>query len=75
MTSNCARGFRSIHSRHFVVKLVTSNLQVFGTVIMTCKPVGFPVPSMPEGVDEREVLECFILDYIDYCTVMGWFVP
>ena len=23
--------------------------------------------------EEREALDCFILDYIDYCTVMGWF--
>ena len=36
-------------------------------------PVGFPVPQMQEGLDEREPLDCFILDYIDYCTVMGWF--
>ena len=28
---------------------------------------------MQEGLDEREALNCFILDYIDYCTVMGWF--
>ena len=28
---------------------------------------------MQEGLDEREALDCFILDYIDYCTVMGWF--
>ena len=35
--------------------------------------VGFQVPQMQEGLDEREALDCFILDYIDYCTVMGWF--
>ena len=35
--------------------------------------VGFPVPQMQEGLDEREALDCFILDYIDYCTVMEWF--
>ena len=28
---------------------------------------------LPQMQDEREVLHCFILDYIDYCTVMGWF--
>ena len=28
---------------------------------------------MQEGLDEREALDFFILDYIDYCTVMGWF--
>ena len=28
---------------------------------------------MQEGLDEWEALYCFILDYIDYCTVMGWF--
>ena len=42
-------------------------------VIMVNVPVGFPVPQMQEGLDEREALDCFILDYIDYCTVMGWF--
>ena len=42
-------------------------------VIMTNAPVGFPVPQMQEGLDEREALDCFILDYIGYCTVMGWF--
>lgn len=42
-------------------------------VIMANAPVGFPVPQMQEGLDEREALDCFILDYIDYCTVMGWF--
>ena len=35
--------------------------------------VGFLVPQMQEGLDEREALDSFILDYIDYCTVMGWF--
>ena len=39
-------------------------------VIMANAPVGFPLPQMQ---DEREALHCFILDYIDYCTVMGWF--
>ena len=42
-------------------------------VIMANAPVGFPVPQMQERLDEREALDCFILDYIDYCTVMGWF--
>ena len=42
---------------------------------MAGTPVGFPVPQMQEGLDDREALDCFILDYIDYCTVMGWFVP
>ena len=42
-------------------------------VIMATTPVGFHVPQMQEGLDEREALDCFILDYIDYCTVMGWF--
>ena len=42
---------------------------------MASPPVGFPVPQMQEGLDEREALDCFILDYIDYCTVMGWFRP
>ena len=40
---------------------------------MANAPVGFPVSQMQEGLDEREALDCFILDYIDYCTVMGWF--
>ena len=40
---------------------------------MANAPVGFHVPQMQEGLDEREALDCFILDYIDYCTVMGWF--
>ena len=39
-------------------------------IIMANVPVGFPLPQMQ---DEREALHCFILDYIDYCTVMGWF--
>ena len=30
---------------------------------------------MQEGLDDREALGCFILDCIDYCTVMGWFAP
>ena len=34
---------------------------------------GFPVPQMQEGVDEREALDCFVMDYLDYCPVMGWF--
>ena len=42
-------------------------------VIMTKAPVGFPVPQMQEGLDEREAIDCFILDYIDYCMVMRWF--
>ena len=42
---------------------------------MAGPPVGFPVPQMQEGLDEREALDCFTLDYIDYCTVMGWFEP
>ena len=42
-------------------------------VIMANASVGFPVPQMQEGLDEREALDCFILDYIDYCTAMGWF--
>ena len=42
-------------------------------VIMANALVGFPVPQMQEGLDEREALDCFVLDYIDYCTVMGWF--
>ena len=36
-------------------------------------PVGFSVPQLQEGIDEREALDCFILEYIDYCTGMGWF--
>ncbi|XP_068717040.1 uncharacterized protein [Montipora capricornis] len=40
---------------------------------MANAPVGFPVPQMQEGLDKREALDCFILDYIDCCTVMGWF--
>ena len=40
---------------------------------MANAPVGFPVPQMQEGLDEWEALDCFILDYIDYCTVIGWF--
>ena len=28
---------------------------------------------MQEGVDEREALDCFVMDYLDYCEVMGWF--
>ena len=39
----------------------------------TTPPAGFPVPQMQEGVDEREALDCFVMDYLDYCEVMGWF--
>ena len=39
-------------------------------VIMANASVGFPLPQMQ---DEREALHCFILNYIDYYTVMGWF--
>ena len=35
--------------------------------------MGFSVPQMQKGLDQREALDCFILDYIDHCTVMGWF--
>ena len=40
---------------------------------MAKAPVGFPVPQMQEGLDERGALDRFILDYIDSCTVKGWF--
>jgi len=33
----------------------------------------FSCPSNARRLDEREALDCFILDYIDYCTGMGWF--
>ena len=26
-----------------------------------------------QGIDERENLDCFTLDYTDYCMVLGWF--
>lgn len=41
--------------------------------LMAAAPAGFPVPHWQEGLDEREALDCFVLDYVDYCTVMGWF--
>ena len=44
---------------------VLSTFVVFA-VIMAGTPVGFPVPQMHEGLDDREALDCFILDYIDY---------
>ena len=47
-------------------------LFVFAVIIANV-PVGFSLPQMQEGLDEREALDCFILDYIDYCSVMGWF--
>ena len=53
-----------------VVKLVSAF--VFA-VIMANALVGFPFLQMQEGLDEREALDCFILDDINYCTVMGWF--
>ncbi len=34
----------------------------------------FPVPQMQEGVDDREALETFITDYLDYCIVNEWYV-
>jgi len=42
---------------------------------MAATSVGVLVPQMQEGLDDREALDCFILDYIDYCTVIGWFRP
>ena len=36
---------------------------VIQCVIMANAPVGFPVPQMQEGLDEREALDCFILDF------------
>ena len=69
MTSNCDCN-RSISSPHFVVREVLFNFVVVA-VIMAGTPVGFPVPQIPEGLDEREVLDSFTLDYIDDCTVMG----
>lgn len=58
-----------------VVKLApVQTLSVFVVaVIIANVPVGFPVPQMQEGLDEREGLDSLILDYIDYCTMMGWF--
>ena len=55
-----------------VVKLApVQTVSVFVVAdIMANAPVGFPVPQMQEGLDEREALDCFILDYIDYCTVI-----
>ena len=72
MTSNCDC-IRSISSRRFVVKLVLSNFVVFAVVLATHR--WFSSSQMQEGLDDREALDLFILDYIDYCTVMGWFVP
>ena len=42
-------------------------------VIMANALVGFSVTQMQEKLDERGALDCFILDSIDYCTVMRWF--
>ena len=56
MISNCDCN-RLTSSRHFVVKLVLSNFVVFA-VIMVGTPVGFPVPQMQEGLDDREALDC-----------------
>ena len=42
-------------------------------LIASGSTVGFPVPQMQEGVDEREALDCFVMYYLDYCAVMGWF--
>ena len=73
LRTNCGN-CRPNRSRHF--RMLSSRcpykLFVFA-VIMANVPVGFPVPQMQEGLDEREALDYFILDYIDYCTVMGWF--
>ena len=58
-------------------KCVSTNFKLnsawLSVQIMAGVPVGFPVPQMQEGLHEREALDCFILVYIDYCTVMGWF--
>ena len=58
-----------------VVKLVpVQTVSVFVVaVIMANGPVGFPVSQMQEGLVEPEALDCFMLDYIDYCTGTGWF--
>ena len=75
MRTNCG-GCGPNRSRHF--RMLSSwcpyKLFVFA-VIMANAPVGFPFPQCKKGLDdhERETLDCFILDYIDYCTVMGWF--
>ena len=63
---NCSCHFRML-SRWCPYKLF-----VF-PVIMVSTPVGFSVPQMQERLDKREALDCFILDYIDYYMVMGWF--
>ena len=41
---------------------------------MASAPFGFPVPQMQEGLNEREALDSFILDYIDYCTMIDGMV-
>ena len=58
-----------------VVKLapVQTVLVFVVAVIMANAPVGSPVPQKQEGLDEREALDCFILEYVDYCMVMEWF--
>ena len=63
MTLNCAHGFHSPCSDHFVVKLVITNLLVFG-VIMACKLVFFPVLQILEGIDYRELLRYWITLFI-----------
>ena len=65
LTSNSVRDFDRFVPAIFVVKFV---------FIMASPPVCFPVPQTQEGLDERETLDCFILYYVDYCTVMGWFL-
>ena len=61
--TNCSRHFRMLSS------WCPYKLFVFA-VIMATAPVGFPVPQMQEWLDKREALDCFILDCIDYCTVL-----
>ncbi len=39
---------------------------------MAAASAGFHVPQLQEGLDEREALDCFILDYVGYDTVIGW---
>ena len=62
--TNC-RSCRLNRSRHF--RMLSSwcpyKLFVFA-VIMASAPVGFPVPQVQEGLDEREALDSIILDYI-----------
>ena len=72
---NCSKtsldilGCHSNRSRHFWMLSSWCSYKLFVfALIMVSAPVSFPVPQM-QGLDEREALDCFILDYRIYSPI------